>query len=36
MLYAGDAVVGPLSAAGWLWGARWSYPDYHHFSSNGG
>ncbi len=36
MLYAGDAVVGPLTAAGWLWGARWSRPDYHHFSSNGG
>ena len=21
---------------GWPWGARWSHPDYQHFSSNGG
>jgi hypothetical protein len=21
---------------GWSWGARWSHPDYQHFSSNGG
>lgn len=21
---------------GWPWGARWSYPDYQHFSRNGG
>ena len=25
-----------FSSAGWLWGARWSHPDYQHFSSNGG
>jgi hypothetical protein len=36
MLYAGDPVVGRLTGAGWWWGARWSRPDYHHFSSNGG
>lgn len=36
MLYAGDPIVGPLTGAGWWWGARWSLPDYQHFSSNGG
>jgi D-alanyl-D-alanine carboxypeptidase len=25
-----------FAAQGWLWGARWSHPDYQHFSSNGG
>ncbi|HTY71866.1 MAG TPA: M15 family metallopeptidase [Actinomycetes bacterium] len=25
-----------FTALGWLWGARWSHPDYQHFSSNGG
>ena len=23
-------------APGWSWGARWSFPDYQHWSSNGG
>lgn len=30
---------GPISramtAVGWLWGARWTHPDYQHFSANG-
>ena len=33
----GDGVVANrMRALGWLWGARWSNPDYQHFSSNGG
>ncbi len=36
MVMPGDAIHGTLSAYGWLWGGRWSLPDYQHFSSNGG
>ena len=25
-----------MRANGWPWGARWSHPDYQHFSANGG
>ena len=32
----GTAVLDTMRAEGWAWGARWSEPDYHHFSSNGG
>ena len=32
----GTAVLETMRAEGWSWGARWSEPDYHHFSSNGG
>ena len=24
-----------MTAVGWEWGARWTYPDYQHFSANG-
>ncbi len=35
MHFSGGPIVGPLSGAGWYWGARWNLPDYHHFSSDG-
>ena len=25
-----------MQRVGWPWGARWSHPDYQHFSANGG
>ncbi|GLV84379.1 hypothetical protein Slala03_40680 [Streptomyces lavendulae subsp. lavendulae] len=31
-----DAVTRAFEAVGWSWGARWSEPDYQHFSANGG
>lgn len=36
MVIAGRAVASAFAAEGWYWGARWSNPDYQHFSSNGG
>ncbi|MGB7980096.1 MAG: Ig-like domain-containing protein [Candidatus Nanopelagicales bacterium] len=36
MICRGGAVATAMAQRGWLWGARWSYPDYQHFSSNGG
>lgn len=36
MIRRGDVIAGTMSRMGWLWGARWSNPDYQHFSSNGG
>ena len=36
MIIAGRAVAAAFAAEGWYWGARWSNPDYQHFSSNGG
>ncbi|MEB3965691.1 M15 family metallopeptidase [Streptomyces kunmingensis] len=35
MLRAGDAVTTAMRHVGWPWGARWSNPDYQHFSANG-
>jgi hypothetical protein len=36
MIVGGGVVANRFRALGWLWGARWSHPDYQHFSSNGG
>jgi len=36
MILRHGVVQRAFSAKGWLWGARWSHPDYQHFSSNGG
>ena len=31
-----SSIARELSRQGWAWGARWSNPDYQHWSSNGG
>ncbi|TAK70309.1 MAG: hypothetical protein EPO13_05045 [Actinomycetota bacterium] len=36
MILKGGVVTTAMARVGWLWGARWSHPDYQHFSSNGG
>ena len=36
MILSGGVVASTMRRLGWLWGARWSHPDYQHFSSNGG
>jgi hypothetical protein len=36
MILHDGVVARRFRALGWLWGARWSHPDYQHFSSNGG
>lgn len=36
MLLSGGPVAKTMAAVGWPWGARWSHPDYQHFSSTGG
>jgi hypothetical protein len=36
MIVRGGAVARKFARLGWWWGARWSNPDYQHFSSNGG
>lgn len=36
MIVRGGVIADRMRALGWLWGARWSHPDYQHFSSNGG
>ncbi len=36
MICSGGVVATAMRVRGWPWGARWSRPDYQHFSSNGG
>lgn len=36
MITARTPIAQAMSARRWPWGARWSHPDYQHFSSNGG
>lgn len=36
MILRDGVVATSMRALGWLWGARWSNPDYQHFSANGG
>jgi hypothetical protein len=36
MIVKSGVVAYRMAAYGWPWGARWSHPDYQHFSSNGG
>ncbi len=36
MIVKGGVLARAFAARGWKWGARWSRPDYQHFSSNGG
>jgi hypothetical protein len=36
MLFSDGIVNKTFRAYGWRWGARWTHPDYQHFSSNGG
>jgi hypothetical protein len=36
MILQDGVVARRFRSLGWLWGARWSHPDYQHFSSNGG
>jgi len=31
-----SSIARALWGQGWAWGARWSLPDYQHWSSNGG
>lgn len=35
MIMRRSPIAREMAAQGWLWGARWSHPDYQHFSSNG-
>jgi len=35
MLISSGPIPKEFSRRGWPWGARWSHPDYQHFSSNG-
>jgi hypothetical protein len=36
MITRGGVIATKMRQLGWPWGARWSHPDYQHFSSNGG
>jgi hypothetical protein len=36
MILRRGPIAREMKRQGWLWGARWSHPDYQHFSSNGG
>ena len=36
MILRSGTVARAMAARHWPWGARWSHPDYQHFSSNGG
>jgi hypothetical protein len=36
MILHDGVVARRFRSLGWSWGARWSHPDYQHFSSNGG
>ena len=36
MILSGGVIASRMRSAGWLWGARWSHPDYQYLSSNGG
>ena len=35
MIVSSGPIARGMRAEGWPWGARWSRPDYQHFSSNG-
>lgn len=36
MILPGSVVAKAMAGRGWPWGARWSQPDYQHFSATGG
>jgi hypothetical protein len=36
MITGTGVIASTMRRNGWPWGARWSHPDYQHFSSNGG
>lgn len=36
MAVPGGPLVDAFASVGWLWGGRWSSPDYQHFSKTGG
>jgi len=36
MIVPGTVIAKTMRNRGWPWGARWSNPDYQHFSANGG
>ncbi|MCZ3386622.1 MAG: Ig-like domain-containing protein [Actinomycetia bacterium] len=36
VITSGSSIAQELWRQGWSWGARWSPPDYQHWSSNGG
>jgi hypothetical protein len=36
MICPGSVIATTMRDRGWPWGARWSRPDYQHFSANGG
>jgi hypothetical protein len=36
MIVKSGVIAYRMAVYGWPWGARWSHPDYQHFSSNGG
>ena len=36
MIVTGGVIAKAMRVEGWPWGARWSHPDYQHFSANGG
>jgi hypothetical protein len=36
MILPRGVIATRMSHHGWRWGARWSAPDYQHFSANGG
>lgn len=36
MITPRGVVATKMRQVGWPWGARWSHPDYQHFSANGG
>ena len=36
MITRRGVIATKMRQLGWPWGARWSHPDYQHFSSNGG
>jgi hypothetical protein len=36
VITSGSSIARELWAQGWSWGARWSPPDYQHWSKNGG
>ena len=36
MITRSGVIASTMRRNGWPWGARWSHPDYQHFSANGG
>ena len=36
MIVSSGVIARAMRVEGWPWGARWSHPDYPHFSANGG